>query len=553
MCLLAGRCWGRVGRLGRPRWKRCRDVTATDRERERAGPLNAVTGWKSAPGEAAQTAELLAAHLPAGLPVLPGVRIAACYRAAGARQPGGGWFDAVPLAEGDIALAVGAVPGSGIPAIAGLGQLRAVLSEVLTAEHDLAAAVARADRFAAAAPGLRGSTLVLAVLSPASGTLQYATCGQPAPVIAGADGRSRCLPPRHAGPLGTGATRPPASARLQPGDLLLLSSGVLATGPSQTLDESMAQLAAAAAAARAGRFAGRGAATGADRVARHTAGLLGSQAAQLGEVVTLAAEWLAAPVPGLDLELPATVPSLRTARHTFAGWLSQLDPITQDQDTLQLAVGEIVGNAIEHAYPPGQPGVVRLQAALGADGQLECRIGDRGCWQVPDPAVPGRGTGLMLVGRMVDQMDVHHPPQPLSAPRGARGTVVTLRHRLRRPAAVTYPPSPALAARPNGAPFEVDSGVDGAVVWATVRGPVGQDTAGSLRAQLLIACRGGTLPLRVDLSGVSHLGGAGIAALYEVSQQLAVYQQELSLAAAPGSVAAAALGLAGLRTSRKSG
>ena len=507
-----------------------------------------MPGWESARDAPHQTAELLAAHLPAGLPVLPRVRIAACYRAAGAGLPGGGWFDAVPLAGGDIALAVGIVAGSGVPAIAGMGQLRAVLTEVLTAEHDLAAAVARADRFAAAAPGLRGSMLVLAVLSPASGTLQYATCGQPAPVIAGTDGRSRCLPPTHAGPLGTGAAQPPASARLEPGDLLLLSSRALATEPTQTLDESMARLAdAAAAAARAGRFTGRGgAATSADRVAQHTAGLLGSQTAQPGDAVTLAAEWLAAPVDGLDLELPASLSSLRTARHTFAGWLSQLDPISQDQDTLQLAVGEIVGNAIEHAYPPGQPGSVRLQAVLGADGQLECRIGDRGSWQVPDPAVSGRGSGLMLVGRMVDQMDVHHPPQPPGAPRGARGTVVTLRHRLRRPAAVTYAAGPALAARPDCAPFEVNSGVDGPVVWATVHGPVDQDTAGSLRSQLLVACRGGTLPLRVDLSAVSHLGGPGIAALYEVSQQLAVYQQEVSLAAAPGSVAAAALGLAGL-------
>jgi anti-sigma regulatory factor (Ser/Thr protein kinase)/ABC-type transporter Mla MlaB component len=505
-----------------------------------------VPGRESA-RDAPQTAELLAAHLPADLPVLPRVRIAACYRAAGATPPGGGWFDAVPLAGGDVALTVGAVAGSGIPAIAGMGQLRAVLSEVLTAEHDLAAAVARAERFAAATPGLRGSTLVLAVLSPASGTLQYATCGQPAPVIAGADGRSRCLPPTQAGPLGTGATQPPASAQLQPGDLLLLSSGPLATGPTQTLDERMAQLADAAAVARAGRLAGRdGAATGADRVARHTAGLLGSQAAQPGEVVTLAAEWLAAPVAGLDLELPATVSSLRTARHTFAGWLSQLDPLTQNQDTLQLAVGEIVSNAIEHAYPAGQPGLVRLQAVLDGDGQLECRIGDRGSWQVPDPAEPGRGSGLMLVGRMIDQMNVHHQPQGLDSPRGARGTVVTLRHRLRRPAAVTAVASPALAARADGAQFEVDSGVDGPVVWARVCGPVNQDTAGSLRSQLLIACRGGTLPLRVDLSAVSQLGRAGIAALYEVTQQLAVYQQELSLSAAPGSVAAAALGLAGL-------
>ena len=45
---------------------------------------------------------------------------------------------------------------------------------------------------------------------------------------------------------------------------------------------------------------------------------------------------------------------------------------------------------------------------------------------------------------------------------------------------------------------------------------------------------------------MTQLASAGVCALYQVKEQLNDYHQELTLVAAPGSLANAALGLAGL-------
>jgi anti-anti-sigma factor len=76
-----------------------------------------------------------------------------------------------------------------------------------------------------------------------------------------------------------------------------------------------------------------------------------------------------------------------------------------------------------------------------------------------------------------------------------------------------------------------------------VCGPVDITTADRLARQLLAASRGGTLPLAVDLTGVTHLASAGVRALYQVREQLAVHQQDLTLVAAPGSSAGIVLDL----------
>ncbi|HTT51066.1 MAG TPA: ATP-binding protein [Streptosporangiaceae bacterium] len=468
--------------------------------------------------------------LPTGLAVLPLVQMAACYRVDG--HADGGWFDAVPLAGGGVALIVGGVTRPGRTSAAAMGQLGAVLAELLAAGDDLATGLARVDRFAAGRPALRAATLVLAALSPGDGALCYASYGHPPPVIVSAGGRARCLPSTGAGPLATGSAPVLAREQLQRGELLLLHSAgeTSRSGPPRP-------------AAHAGT------ATTADGVCQRTSALLAA-ANGAADAIALAAQRRPAPVPELNLDLPAIPASLRAARHSLATWLSQLDPLVQNRDTLLLAAGEVLGNAIEHAYPPGQPGRVRMQAVLGDDGHAECRISDRGSWKAPDPAIPGRGAGLMLVGRMIDQLDVHHPPQPRGTPQGARGTVVTLRHRLSRSVAVTSAASPLRAVPAAGPAFQVDCTAGGSCARATVRGPVDASTAGSFHSQLLIACRGGTLPLSVDLTGVTHLGGAGVAALYQVKDQLALFRQTLVLATAPGSAADAVLGLSGLRHDR---
>jgi len=494
-------------------------------------------------------AEMQQALLPPALPVLPQAWIAARYLMAGQQDAAGGdWFDAVPLPGGSVALAVGDTVGHGVAAAAAMGQLRAALNELLTAEPELTTVLTRADAFAARVPALSAATLTLAVLDPGDGTLQYATCGHPPPLIVSPTAAPRFLPGTGTGPLGTGLGPDPVlgSAQLQPAELVLLYTDGLIARPNRTPLEGMAELAKVAADAAAGQTLPADAApTTADRVSQLTVQLL-TRGGYADDVTTLAAERLAAAVPELHLDLPGEVGTVRAARRAFSDWLSRLDPLLLDQDALLLATTEIVTNAVEHAYPPGQPGPVEFHARLGVDGQLECRIADHGTWQVPDPDLPWRGQGLMVAAHLVNQLQVQHHPQSVLAARGARGTVVTLRHRLRRPVVLTAEPAVYGAVYAPDPPFSVSATLDGVAAQATVQGRVDTSTADRLAGQLLAASRGGTLPLTVDLSAVTQLTSAGVRALYEVKQQLNDYHQELTLVAAPGSLADGALGLAGL-------
>jgi anti-anti-sigma factor len=487
-------------------------------------------------------ATLQEALLPTALPVLAGARVAARYLVAAQDQAAGGdWFDAIPLPGGRIALVVGDVVGHGVAASAAMGQLRAVLKHVLATEPGLAAALAQADMFASAEPALLAATLCVAVLDPADGALVYATCGHPEPLVVAANGTPRFLPGTGGGPLGTGPAPELATGTMEPGDLLLLYSDGLIERPGRTLDEGKELLATVAADAAADRVLPVGAAaTPADRVCQLTVELL-TRTGYADDVTTLAAERLRAPVPGMAVELPAALASVAVIRDTLDEWLDQIGPAASDRLTVRLAVIEAVTNAIEHAYPPGQSGPVRVQATLGDDGYVQATVTDQGRWLEPDPAaVTVRGHGLMLAGQMSGYLRVTHPPQSAGAPPGARGTVVTLRHQLRRPAMLASQPSIAAADRP-APPFSADLAPAGPEPHVRVAGPLDVTTAPQLTGRLLSACRGGVLPLTVDLTAVTVLASAGVRVLHEVSAQLAAHQRQLTLVAETGSAAAAVL------------
>jgi anti-anti-sigma regulatory factor len=143
-----------------------------------------------------------------------------------------------------------------------------------------------------------------------------------------------------------------------------------------------------------------------------------------------------------------------------------------------------------------------------------------------------------VAAQVVDQLLVSHPPQ------AAGGTVVTLRHRLRRPAVLAPGQDGRPATRPAGPRFAVDtSAAAGASARAVVRGPVDVTTADLLARRLLSVSRGGTVALVADLTGVTQLASAGIRALYAVSEQLAAHGQGLTLVTAPASAAQAVLDL----------
>jgi serine phosphatase RsbU (regulator of sigma subunit)/anti-sigma regulatory factor (Ser/Thr protein kinase)/anti-anti-sigma regulatory factor len=490
-------------------------------------------------------AEWHAALLPTALPVLPRARIAARYLVAGSEQPtGGDWFDAIPLADGRIALVVGDIVGQGVAASAAIGQLRAVLAELLTAEADLVRVLERTDAFAARTPALRAATLALAVLNPADGTLRYTTCGHPPPLVVSADGVAAYLDGAGSGPLGTGSSPVLASAVLAPGELVLLYSDGLIERPDRTIPEGMAELAAVAADAAAHRIPTLDPApTAAERVCQLTVELL-TRTGYADDVTALAAQRLADPVPALQLELRSERASLTVARDAFAEWLSRLEVTADDREALHLAMVEIVTNAIEHAYPKGEPGIIELAATLSDDGNVECRITDQGTWRRPDPGDIDRGHGLMVAGHVVDALEVSHlRPEQAQQAHQAQGTVVALRHRLRRPAvlASSQPEAagqPGAGGRPAEPPFAVDTSIEAdGTARALVSGPVNIGTADQLTRRLLSACRGGTVRLLADLTRVTQLASAGVRALYLVRERLAVHKQELTLITTPGTSA----------------
>ncbi|MGY1713785.1 SpoIIE family protein phosphatase [Geodermatophilus sp. SYSU D01106] len=484
------------------------------------------------------------ALLPATLPVLPGARISARYLvAAGDQVAGGDWFDAIPLPAGTVALVVGDVVGHGVAASAAMGQLRAVLGDALLAGLGPAEALARADAFAARNPRLHAATVALVVLDPATGALRYACCGQPPPLVVDEEGTTRFLAPGAAGPLGTAA---PGSVPeitddvLAPGETVLLYSDGLIERPFRSIADGMAELAGVASDAAANRALPLGApGTPDERLCRLTVELL-TRTGYDDDVTTLAAHRLPVPVPPLHADSGTARDEVRRLRRTVDAWLDELDPAADDRGAVELAVWEAVANAVDHAYPRGETGPVRLDAVLLPDGVLECRVADEGRWRDPDPGASHRGRGLLLAQQLTDSLHVQRSD-------GGSGTVVTLRHRLHRPAMLgaDADAGPGAAAPPRE-PFGVvpgePDGTPGAV-RLRVSGPVDVTSVDELDRTVAAATRGGVLSLTLDLSAVTLLASAGVQVLHRVRDQLAGHGRELVLLAPPGSAARAVLDL----------
>jgi serine phosphatase RsbU (regulator of sigma subunit)/anti-sigma regulatory factor (Ser/Thr protein kinase)/anti-anti-sigma regulatory factor len=524
----------------------------TDRVRERTVPLrSAVTAERRYQAARGIVTTLQQALLPAALPVLPDVQLAARYLVAGQDQAAGGdWFDAIPLPDGTVALVVGDVVGHGVAASAAMGQLRAVLTERLTAQPDLAVVLDQVDTFAAGNRALRAATLCLVLLNPGTGQLQYATCGHPPPLAIGTDGSARYLAHTGMGPLGSRAGShaglAPVSELLAPGETVFLYSDGLIERPGRTMAEALAELATVAGDAAANRVLSAGsAASRPERLCQLTVELL-TRTGYADDVTVLAAQRRDTPLPPLALERPAVRDSLAPMREAFTGWLDSFGPVEDDRQSLEMAVSEAVTNAIEHAYPSGGAGLVRLAAIVLPDGFLEVNVADWGRWREPGTADDGRGHGLLVIGQLADEMEVRHPPQNAAEPSGARGTTVMIRHRLRHPAVLVTDTGAAAASRPADPPFAVRIVTGEPIPRVRITGPVDITTTGQLTRSLLAACRGGVLPLIADLDEVTLLASAGVRALFEVTGQLAAHQHDFTLIAGSASAARAVLDLVGL-------
>lgn len=110
-------------------------------------------------------------------------------------------------------------------------------------------------------------------------------------------------------------------------------------------------------------------------------------------------------------------------RQAFAEWLDEVGPSADDRAGVELAVGEAATNAVEHAYPPGQPSPIRFEAKLLPDGILQVQVADQGRWREPAPGDTSRGRGLLLG----EQLAAHqHELTLIAAPDSPARTVLNL-------------------------------------------------------------------------------------------------------------------------------
>jgi anti-anti-sigma factor len=478
------------------------------------------------------------ALLPAGLPVVPGLEVAASYLLADADTAAGGdWFDALALPDGRVALVVGDVVGHGVQASAVMGQLRVLLADRLLDTGDVALALEAVDRLAERVPAARWATVCAAVLDPTDGSLSYCTAGHPPPLLVPARGEPRYLGATGAGPLGSAIDFTLGDERLDHDDLLLFYTDGILERPGRQLSASTVELVQVAADVAAGRAFSATEATTAERVCTQTLELLTRVTGHSDDITLLAAQRVTA-VPDLALALPAVPGSLARLRSELGAWLDANHVGGHDATAVQHAVGELAANAAEHAYrDAATPGDVRVDATLGRDGRMQVRIRDQGRWRPPVPA-EGRGQGLPMVDGLVEELLLEHP---------ADATTASFTLLPTRPARLlttgTFTAVPAHRAEEPGGELVVDEPAPGRL---RVAGPVDIVTAGRLSARLMHASAAGTRSVTVDLSGVTHLASAGVSVLYQADHRTLANDAELRLVAPGGSPAQQILTLVGL-------
>jgi anti-sigma regulatory factor (Ser/Thr protein kinase) len=344
--------------------------------------------------ERTRTAQTLQrALLPPHLPQVPGLELAAGYRAAGeGNEVGGDFYDVFQQGDGSWVLVVGDVCGKGPQAAAVTALARYTLRAHAVAGLRPSYMLARLNDqlLRQRAPGFVTVALARLELHGRGATLELTTAGHPLPIVTQA-GRARAV-----GDVGTPLgiieqpDLPEVSVELAPGDLIAFyTDGVTeAAAPRRLLSED--ELAALVA-----QHAGAGAPGVVEELERTAVTIAGGNPRD--DIACLA-------VAVLDPPLVAErFPATRQAAHDVAAALApvaaELGPRTA-QD-LRLLATELVANAVRHTGIVH--GSVEIQLRLTGD-RVHLSVLDEGPGfdpperPVASPDGPGRW-GLYLVDR----------------------------------------------------------------------------------------------------------------------------------------------------------
>lgn len=240
-----------AGRLGAVVWLYDEPAEPSERRRHLVGlygryateHLARLLELERARVQVATVAEEL---LPSRLPRVPGVQLAARHRTG--PQGGGDWYDALPLPEGALGLAVGSVSGTGPSALAAMGRLRASLRAYAVMEgEDPVAVLSDLELLLRLTEPARSATALFAYCEPKQHKLVLAGAGHTPPLIIG-DHRTEFVETSLSAPLGMLACWEAPSVELAPapGETVLLYTDGLLRRTGDPIDRAFARLHAAA-------------------------------------------------------------------------------------------------------------------------------------------------------------------------------------------------------------------------------------------------------------------------------------------------------------------
>ena len=184
----------------------------------------------------------------------PRFAVASCYLpAVRSLDVGGDWHDTFTVGEDTIGVVVGDVVGRGIEAATAMGQLRSAARALGGAGFGPAEVLERLDRFVEQLPRGRFATVVYAELDLRAGRLRYASAGHPPPLLLVPGEPPLLLWEGRSTPLGSRLGRRSdavGEVDLAPGARVLLYTDGLIERRTQSLDETLGALTAAADARR---------------------------------------------------------------------------------------------------------------------------------------------------------------------------------------------------------------------------------------------------------------------------------------------------------------
>ncbi|WP_131741669.1 PP2C family protein-serine/threonine phosphatase [Actinomadura roseirufa] len=193
--------------------------------------------------ERAGALELQRSLVPAALPAIPGMDLAARYR-PGKDSVGGDWYDVFTLPTGRIGIVMGDVAGHGLGAAVVMGRMRSALRAYALESGDPAEVLRRLDRkMQHFEPGAT-ATVLYAVVEPGLDQVRASSAGHWPPVLAlpGEPARSADVKPDLLIGFGEDDSRRTTSIDFPPGALLCLYTDGLIERRDSPIDREIGRL-----------------------------------------------------------------------------------------------------------------------------------------------------------------------------------------------------------------------------------------------------------------------------------------------------------------------